>query len=168
MGFRRDLNFGQKYENISTTFTGFDRIVLAPNKPQSYWDYYTVKGDKKICYEVKADRLAHRTGNLVIEFQCNKKPSGLTATKADYWYYFVVDNNGNYDVYKFPVDELKELVIKENCQKINGGNGYRSKMYVLKKDKCDKYLFKPENKLDINKFNYSVVLSSIDRLRTFK
>ena len=164
MGFKSDLKFGKKYEGISMGFNNFDRIVLAPPRQFKDYDYYIIKGDKKICYEVKADKLSYRTGNLAIEFQCSNKPSGLTATKADYWYYFVVDSENKYEVYKFPVNELKELVLRENCKKVNGGDGYRAKMYLLKKSKCSKYKIKPENKVNKWRWGYSEVLERIDKL----
>ena len=40
---------------------------------------------KKI--EVKNDLMAHKTGNIYIEFQSRGKPSGLAKTIADYWIY---------------------------------------------------------------------------------
>lgn len=164
MGFKQDLAFGKKYEILSTCFTDYDRVVLAPEKKFKAFDYYTVKNNKRVAFEVKADKLAYRTGNLPIEFQCNNKPSGLTATKADYWIIFAVDANGKYEVYKFPVNELKELVLKENCRKVNGGDGWRARMYLLKKSKCSKYKIKPKCKADEFRWIYSNVLSSIDKL----
>ena len=164
MGFKNDLQFGKKYEGISMGFNNFDRIVLAPPRQFKDWDYYTVTGDKKTSYEVKSDKLSYKTGNLAIEFQCNKKASGLTATKADYWYYFVVDSKNKYEVYKFPVDELKQLVLRENCRQVNGGDGWRARMYLLKKSKCSKYKIKPEKKVYKWRWIYSEVLESIDNL----
>lgn len=164
MGFKSDLKFGKKYELLSTWFNDYDRVVLAPEKKFKDFDYYTIKGDKKIAYEIKADKLSYRTGNLAIEFQCNNKPSGLTATKSDYWIIFAVDANGKYEVYKFPVNELKELVLKEKCRQVNGGDGYRSRMYLLKKSKCGKYKIKPTCKANKYRWIYSRVLDNIDKL----
>ena len=35
--------------------------------------------------EVKTDFMAHKTGNIAVEIECNGKPSGLTTTEANYW-----------------------------------------------------------------------------------
>lgn len=40
-------------------------------------------GNAKI--EIKADSMAHLTGNLFIEVYYRNKPSGISTTEADYW-----------------------------------------------------------------------------------
>jgi hypothetical protein len=40
---------------------------------------------KKI--EVKVDYIAHKTGNVFIEYSSRGKPSGISTTDADYWIY---------------------------------------------------------------------------------
>lgn len=37
--------------------------------------------------EVKYDRIAHRTGNIFIEYESRGKKSGLATTDASYWIY---------------------------------------------------------------------------------
>jgi hypothetical protein len=44
-----------------------------------------ILGHKRI--EVKTDFIAHRTGNLAIEYECRGKPSGISVTDADYYAY---------------------------------------------------------------------------------
>jgi hypothetical protein len=39
--------------------------------------------DKRI--EVKSDKLAHKTGNVFVEYASRGKPSGLATTQADYY-----------------------------------------------------------------------------------
>lgn len=39
--------------------------------------------------EVKADFLAHATGNVAVEFLCRGKPSGLSVTRADWWAFVI-------------------------------------------------------------------------------
>jgi len=43
--------------------------------------------NKKI--EVKRDRLAHKTGNIFIEYESRGKPSGIAISKSDYYAYYV-------------------------------------------------------------------------------
>ena len=56
--FTHDLNFGEKGED---------------------WINEIFKDGKLI--EVKSDRLAHKTGNVYIEYECRGKPSGIATTK---------------------------------------------------------------------------------------
>jgi hypothetical protein len=35
--------------------------------------------------ELKTDMLAHKTGNVFIEFECSGKPSGIATTTAGFW-----------------------------------------------------------------------------------
>lgn len=43
--------------------------------------------NKKI--EVKRDRVAHKTGNIFIEYESRGKPSGIATSKSDYYAYYV-------------------------------------------------------------------------------
>ena len=43
--------------------------------------------NKKV--EVKTDFIAHKTGNIAIEFQSRGKPSGISITEADYYVYLI-------------------------------------------------------------------------------
>lgn len=54
--------------------------------------------------EVKTDRKAHRTGNIVIEVRSRGKASGLSTTQAAYWAYEI---NANGVLHLFPVPHLK-------------------------------------------------------------
>ena len=88
----------------------------------------------QIRYEVKADRMACRTGNIAIEYMCNNVVSGISSTRAKYYIYFVINPDSNpsniYDIYKIKTKVLKQLV--GNCRSVSGGDGNRSKMYLLK------------------------------------
>lgn len=49
------------------------------------WAKRLFNGEYKV--EVKSDYIAHRTGNVFIEFSSRGKPSGISTTEADYWLY---------------------------------------------------------------------------------
>ena len=168
MGFQNDLAFGQKYESWCRLYEDFDRVVTAPNTAFKDWDFYITKGDKKTAFEVKACKMAKRTGNLAIEFRSRNIDSGINATKADYWYYCVVidDKKSKFDLYKFPVNELKQLIKTENCRVVRGCENGKNEMYLLKKNRCDKYLVKREIKTTWPKIYFNKVLNQIDKLPT--
>ena len=146
--FNRDKIQGDYYEKEALRYLKYDTYKITQGYFKEY-DIITYRKEgivEKI--EVKSDRLSSKTGNLCIEYQYKGCNSGINSTEADYYFYFVLyckDNNiygGNvikYDLYKIPVNELKELV--KDCKSVYGGDGGYSKMYLLPKYKCKDYLF---------------------------
>lgn len=55
------------------------------------WASMVFNSGKKI--EVKFDRMAHKTGNIFIEYMSRGKYSGIATTQADYWIY-KIDQTG--------------------------------------------------------------------------
>lgn len=131
--FLHDLKFGNKYEKECLKYFNYSKFEIKQGK----FKPYDILLDDKVKIEVKADRLSYKTGNLVIEFKCSDKDSGITTTEADYWVYFVIKPE-NCEVYKFEVEELKKLVA--DCRIVKGGDGYRSSLYLLPVKDLEKYL----------------------------
>lgn len=74
--------------------------------------------------EVKRDFLAHKTKRVFVEYECNKKPSGVSTTEADMWA-FVTDGC----VIMLTTERLRVLVkkaISEDKVRL-GGDSNRSK-----------------------------------------
>ena len=81
-----------------------------------------------------------KTGNVAIEYECFKKPSGITTTQADYYVYFIL-NGHDYDLFVIPVNDIKEY-IKNNsqkCKNVSGGDFSKSKMYLIKINEFTEY-----------------------------
>jgi len=57
--------------------------------------------------EVKADRKVTDTGNIVIEYCFNGKPSGIAITEADYWAFFIGESKQC--IFLIDIEHLKEL-----------------------------------------------------------
>jgi hypothetical protein len=85
-------------------------------------DLLTEKGK----VEVKTDRMAHKTGNIVIEFESRGKPSGIATTGADYWMYWI--ENSGIGIF-IPTDKLREIV--GTCRVVRGGDDNTSRMYLV-------------------------------------
>ena len=132
--FKNDLKNGQKYEVIARDYFKYKKCFAPRGKFKEY-DFIL---DDKIKVEVKSDYIAYRTGNVVIEYMCNNIDSGINATTADYWIYFVINSN-DYDVYKISTFKLKKICDKYG-RKIRGGDGRRSCMYLLKICHLEKYI----------------------------
>jgi hypothetical protein len=109
MSFNADLEFGRIYEQEFLNYIDYDEAIQAPNKCFPDYDWRIRKGDVWTKYEVKCDRLAHKTGNLFIECQCSGKPSGIQTTKSDFYFVFVVDGRNIVDVYEIETSYLKAL-----------------------------------------------------------
>jgi hypothetical protein len=157
MPFKRDLKIGQKYEKLAREYFDDYEHVYYPKGAFKKYDFAVWSGDLKkpkepghkrpVMVEVKSDFLSCKTGNLAIEFECNGKPSGITASTADYWLIFAVIPRANdknrktvspwYDLYKFTLKELRELV--KDCRVVWGGDGGRSKMHLLPIRNIKKY-----------------------------
>lgn len=134
--FYNDLEFGNKYEIEYTKIKGLNDAVISKGK-NSYYDIITKDGIK---YEIKSDRMAHKTGNLCIEFECSNKPSGISITQSDYYGYFIVNDNG-YVLYTIPTEKIKEEIQKKTYKRtLKGGNGFKSNFYLFDKDIFKGYL----------------------------
>ena len=85
--FKDDLNIGQKYEEIILKRAKKTYPLAYIQKGKfKYWDIYIP--EVNIALEVKYDERNQTSGNILIEFECNDKPSGITTSKADFWILF--------------------------------------------------------------------------------
>jgi len=140
MGFVSDLKLGNKYEKKALEYIDYDEYEIMKGKCKEY-DIIVKKNKRKIYYEVKCDRLTHKTGNIAIEYMCNKKPSGITSTRSTYWIYFVLKDGKIKDVYKLPVYIIRRVMGK--FRSINGGDGWRSAMRLVPIEKFKKFIILP-------------------------
>lgn len=53
------------------------------------YDLLLEKDGKHITVEVKEDFISDTSGNIAIEFESRRKPSGISVTSANYWVYVV-------------------------------------------------------------------------------
>lgn len=110
--FAHDLAFGEKAED---------------------WTKDIFENGKKV--EVKYDRIAHRTGNIFIEYESRNKPSGIATTDADYWVYKIEKTEC---AIILPINYLKERLryyYEHNMYLINGGDEDTSKGFLIPIDK---------------------------------
>ena len=110
--FDRDLQYGQVREKIVA-----DMLQ-----------------DKKI--EVKSERgMWLKTGNIAIEYECYGKPSGINATKSDYWFHNLCVGDEVFATLVFETKMLKKIInasINENqVRSVSGGDHNASRMYLM-------------------------------------
>ena len=87
--------------------------------------------DKKI--EVKSERgMWLKTGNIAIEYESYGKPSGINATKADYWFHNLCVGDNEFCTLVFKTDVLKTIVDKlDTFKTVSGGDHKASKMFLV-------------------------------------
>jgi len=92
------------------------------------WDALKVLGEAsafdveiRATVEVKADQQVHKTGNVAIEVSNGDRPSGLTTSKACFWWFDL----GKCCVWIATTD-LRELVAAGEFRQIVGGDGNKS------------------------------------------
>jgi len=140
MGFASDLKMGNEYEQKYLTMIDYDSYEISKGCFKPY-DIKVMNGDITTTYEIKADRMTARTGNVVIEYKCNGKPSGITSSEADYWVYFIV---GTEEYIKIPTNVVRQFILEKKYKNsISGGDGYRSHMYLFPKNVFEDYLILP-------------------------
>ena len=82
--------------------------------------------------EVKTERdWWFKTGNIAIEIECNGKPSGIMATKSDYWVHILANGDKDYCRLIFDTKTIKKLTKKYIGTLKNGGDGWRSKFVLI-------------------------------------
>ena len=103
--FEKDLSYGKKHEKM------------------------VMKSLEK--YELKTDRMAHKTGNVYVEFQSRGKDSRIRTSKSNTWIFKIVSAK---DTHLFsvhiPLSRLKKLVSK-NYRVMPGGDNLTSKGYLV-------------------------------------
>jgi hypothetical protein len=138
---RVDLPTGKKGEEL----------VLA-HIHQKYPEAYAVEGkflfydifvpEIDIRVECKFDKMSKKTGNVAIEYECYGKPSGISASKAEWWaiIYFNKEKD-DYEIGFVSSEKLKEVC--PSLRKVKGGDDWASKMYLLPVAQLIRLLEKP-------------------------
>lgn len=102
--FVNDLSFGEIGEmvtwNILTKQENVRAIMDVRSDKRSQDDDvdFIVQYSNKQVYkiEVKTDRKAHETGNIIYELTSNSNPGCMARSKADYFYYYIPGLNKVY------------------------------------------------------------------------
>jgi hypothetical protein len=147
MSFRNDLKLGEFYERQLINHISSTHVMDKIKGRFSAYDVAVMDDfGREVKYECKCDRLAQKTGNLAIEYECNNKPSGISTTESDFYGYFIIREIG-YDLYLIPTEEIRTSIInKEYKRVVNGGDGWKSKMYLFELETFKKYLYVDKNK----------------------
>lgn len=128
MSFHKDLALGNQFEKKFSELIEYDTCEFSNGRFKE-WDIHIQHNNEDIFFEVKCDRRSQTTGNIAIEYEYKSKPSGINATTADYWAYFIY---GKPIYYLIPTEALREAIGKNRYKcTVRGGDGYHSAMYLF-------------------------------------
>tara|TARA_Y100001973_G_C5202920_1_gene339169 strand:+ start:131 stop:682 length:552 start_codon:yes stop_codon:yes gene_type:complete len=157
--FKDDLNIGQKYEEIILKRAKKTYPLAYIQKGKfKYWDIYIP--EVNIALEVKYDERNQTSGNILIEFECNDKPSGITTSKADFWILF---DKPDGDPIWFLTEGIRRCIYENNFKTkiIKGdkvGDPYDKKVYLIKREILYKYQMPKNAWMDKEKQNKGTTL----------
>ena len=104
--FSKDFKYGKKHE----------KLVMKSRKD----------------YELKTDRLAHKTGNAFVEFESRGKESGIVTSKSSIWIFKIVDKSDKHLFsIEIPLDRLRKKVYNSTYRIVRGGDNLTSKGYLV-------------------------------------
>lgn len=136
--FKKDIITGEEGEAFIRSFLeslGF--VYIGSCKDISYDLKMSYKG-REYTYEIKTDVYPKDTGNLVIEFECRNKPSGIYATQADFFVTYFPEFG---EIWNIKCGDLKELIEKTKPTVFSnaGDKGSQTKLFRLKKKEVERY-----------------------------
>ena len=87
--------------------------------------------ESRLDYELKTDRLAHKTGNVYVEYESRGKNSGITTSKSNLWIFKIVDKKDKHLFsIEIPLDRLLEMVYNKYTV-VSGGDKLTSRGYLV-------------------------------------
>lgn len=88
---------------------------------------------KTYTFEYKEDFKSAQTGNVFIEFSCNRKKSGIETTKADYYILTIAPKNGEMADFIISTSIIKQMITdNEYFMTASGGDNGTAKGYLFK------------------------------------
>ena len=121
------------------------KVVEESNK---FYDFYFTKNGHKYYIEVKTDHKSRFTKNLFFEYNCNKKKSGLSDTKANKWVVLVP----HLKIILYFSPKLMLAYLKNHGEKRSGGDRNAVRGFIIKLEEVRSLGFVKEFSLDPQPF----------------
>ena len=136
MTFANDLAVGQEVERkvLKTIQASYPKALMIDGY---FKDFDIFVPETKQAIEVKYDKMASETGNIVIEVSFNGKDSGLMTTKADWWVFCTAQN-----MMWFKPCRIKDYIVQYNprlCEFTGRGDSKPKKAYLIKEEHLSKH-----------------------------
>ena len=139
--FKRDLERGHRAEDkaVELLKSEYPSIRAIYKSNDQVFKSYDLIDDTGYTFEVKGEIKSKETGNIVIEWECRGKPSGITSTKADEWFHMYY-LEGNWVYTRCSVTDLRYYIAWKQPKSIRGGDENESQMYLIEARKFSKDL----------------------------
>tara|TARA_R100000808_G_scaffold2414_2_gene9658 strand:+ start:301 stop:807 length:507 start_codon:yes stop_codon:yes gene_type:complete len=128
--FEKDLADGHKGEEAVRHFveTVMHKKWIKYNDDANYDILFQNEYEEPVTFEVKTDLWEKNmdsggSGNMVIEYKCRGKKSGIRKTKATYFAYYI-PNIRDRQLWVITVENLKKLIKNNRFKRVNGGETY--------------------------------------------
>ena len=144
--YKKDLKYGLEGERVVAFYLSINgmKIIREDIKGEDYdIIMYSPKADKNLYMEIKTDNYVNDnndTGNIAIEIRYKGNPSGISATKADWWVYYMPEISVN-NLWMMECNKLKRF-IKENIKDlkvVKGGDNNWSELVLIPRKKYIQY-----------------------------
>jgi hypothetical protein len=141
LNFKDDLILSQTGEIKTINFLEQKGLKYLSSNNDNKYDLMMGKDEKVFTYEVKTDFKCaplFDTGNLFVEFECRKHPSGISVTKSDWFvtYFIYLD-----ELWFIKSENLKKLINDNDFQIfIDAGDiNSETKGYLINRKKFKKH-----------------------------
>jgi len=141
LNFNDDLTLSAIGETTVKEFLEKKGWIFVSSNNDNKYDLVMTKDNKTVSYEVKTDFKCaplFDTGNIFIEFECRKKPSGISVTKSNWFVtYFIYLN----EIWFIKSDMLKKLIAENNFTVfIDAGDvNSETKGYLINRQRFKEY-----------------------------
>jgi hypothetical protein len=130
--FRKDLQESEKsVEKVREYLKSLNYTHITSNDDGRYDLKYRTHEGKVLTAEVKNDLMYKTTNNVAIEFQSRGKPSGISTSQADVWFYVLDDN-----IYECSTGKIRVYLIQhwDRFKRVTGGDDRTSLIALLPMD----------------------------------
>lgn len=132
--FHRDLESGHRGEDkaVELLIGEFPTMRAVYKDKDKVFKPYDLTDDYGNTFEVKAElRKSRETGNVAIEWESYKKPSGIVSTQAKEWFHFYY-LEGKWVYTRCQVSDLRYYIAWKQPKSKRGGDDNESMMYIIK------------------------------------
>ena len=145
--FSKDIQLGEFGESVVRDYMIFKKYQFIEKLTNYKYDLKMLYNNIAYTYEVKTDVYPVDTGNIVIEFECRDKPSGIAVTEADYFVTYFLHFG---EIWNIRTDKLRYMInyFKPRIFEKAGDAGSNTRLYGFRKKEVEKF-FKIHKNLPI-------------------
>lgn len=127
--FKKDLKESEKSVNLVIEKLKEQGCTDVETNDDGRYDIIFTRDGKQFTAEVKNDLMWETTKNVAIEFESRKKPSGISTSKADYWFYVLGEQ-----IYICTTGSLRVFLVQhwDRFRRVKGGDDGTSQLALIR------------------------------------